>query len=68
MWFDDPVGERVGRDRVQEIIDTGAQNVAVGCPFCLVMLNDGLAAEKPGVRVRDIAELLAEAVLGPETA
>jgi Fe-S oxidoreductase len=68
MWFDDPVGERVGRDRIQEIVDTGAQNVAVGCPFCLVMLNDGLAAKKPDVRVRDIAEVLAEAVLGPETA
>jgi hypothetical protein len=31
------------------------------------MLNDGLAAKKPDVRVRDIAEMLADAVLGPET-
>ena len=45
----------------------GAANVAVSCPFCLVMLNDGLAAKKPDVRVRDVAEMLADAVLGPET-
>ena len=66
MWFDDAVDGRVGQDRVQEIVDTGAENVAVSCPFCLVMLNDGLAAKKPDVRVRDIAEMLADAVLGPE--
>jgi hypothetical protein len=30
------------------------------------MLNDGLAAKRPEVRVRDISEVLAEAVLGPE--
>jgi Fe-S oxidoreductase/nitrate reductase gamma subunit len=67
MWFDDGADGRVGQDRVQEIVATGAANVAVSCPFCLVMLNDGLAAKKPDVRVRDIAEMLADAVLGPET-
>ena len=66
MWFDDAAGERVGQDRVREIAETGASNVAVSCPFCLVMLNDGLAARKPDVRVRDIAEMLADAVLGAE--
>jgi Fe-S oxidoreductase len=66
MWFDDAPGERVGQDRVREIVESGAANVAVACPFCLVMLNDGLAAKKPQVQVRDIAEMLADAVLGPE--
>jgi Fe-S oxidoreductase len=66
MWFDDTADKRVGQDRVQEIVETGAANVAVSCPFCLVMLNDGLAAKKSDVRVRDIAEVLADAVLGPE--
>ena len=66
MWFDDAVDRRVGQDRVQEIVDIGAANVAVSCPFCLIMLNDGLAAKKPETRVRDIAEMLADAVLGPE--
>jgi Fe-S oxidoreductase len=63
MWFDDPPSERVGTGRVREVLDTGAKTVAVGCPFCLVMLNDGIAARQPDVQVKDVAELLAEALL-----
>jgi Fe-S oxidoreductase len=66
MWFDDPPAERVGQGRILEIIDSGADNVAVSCPFCLIMLGDGLAAQKPEARVRDIAEVLADSILGPE--
>ena len=67
MWFDDAVEQRVGQGRVREIIESGAKSVAVSCPFCLIMLGDGLAAKKPDVRVRDIAEVLADAVLGAES-
>jgi Fe-S oxidoreductase len=66
MWFDDALSERVGQGRVREIAASNAGTVAVSCPFCLIMLGDGLAAEKPDVRVRDVAEILADAVLGPE--
>jgi Fe-S oxidoreductase len=66
MWFDDPPSQRVGQSRVREIAASGAATVAVSCPFCMIMIGDGLAAEKPGVQVRDIAELLAESALGPE--
>jgi Fe-S oxidoreductase len=66
MWFDDAPAQRVGQSRVREIANSGADTVAVSCPFCLIMLGDGLAAEKPDVQVRDIAEVLAEAVLGAE--
>jgi Fe-S oxidoreductase/nitrate reductase gamma subunit len=68
MWFDDAPDQRVGRGRVQEIVESGASEVAVACPFCLIMLKDGLAARKPDVSVRDIAEVMADAVLGPEEA
>lgn len=67
MWFDDPPAERVGQGRVEEILATGAKTVAVSCPFCLIMVGDGIAAHDTNVRVRDIAEVLAEALLGPET-
>jgi Fe-S oxidoreductase len=67
MWFDDAPANRVGQGRVREIAATRAQTVAVACPFCLIMLGDGLAAHDPAASVRDIAELLADAVLGPET-
>jgi Fe-S oxidoreductase len=66
MWFDDSPAERIGQSRVQEIVATGADTLAVSCPFCLIMLGDGVAAAKPGMQVRDIAELLAESTLGPE--
>jgi hypothetical protein len=58
--------ERIGQGREREIANSGANTVAVSCPFCLNMLGDGLAAT-PKVEVRDIAELLAQAVLGHES-
>jgi Fe-S oxidoreductase/nitrate reductase gamma subunit len=66
MWFDDALVNRVGQGRVREIAATGAKTVAVACPFCLIMLGDGLAAHDPSAQVRDIAEVLADAVLDRE--
>jgi Fe-S oxidoreductase len=66
MWFDDTPAQRVGQARVQEIAASGAGTVAVSCPFCLIMLGDGLATKKPEVQVLDIAEVLADSVLGRE--
>ncbi len=62
MWFDDGPDQRVGASRVTEALQTGAETVAVSCPFCLTMMSDGVAAEATGVDVKDIAELLLEAV------
>ncbi len=60
MWFDDAVDERIGQSRVDEALATGADTVAVSCPFCLVMMNDGVAAKDENTQVRDIAEILAD--------
>ena len=60
MWFDDPAEERIGTGRVTEALDTNAKTVAVSCPFCLTMMTDGIAAKDDQVKVRDIAELMAE--------
>ena len=62
MWFDDEPEKRIGVSRVNEALDTGAKTVAVSCPFCLTMLSDGVAARDSNVQVKDIAELLAEAL------
>ena len=62
MWFDDAPEQRIGKSRVQEVLATGADTVAVSCPFCLVMMTDGIAATDQKVDVRDIAELLAESL------
>ncbi len=60
MWFDDAPEERTGKARVQEALNTGAEQVAVSCPFCLIMMKDGVAAEGKDeeVKVLDVAEVL----------
>ena len=60
MWFDDTPQHRVGNDRVTEALDTGADTIAVACPFCLIMIGDGVAAHNCDVQVKDVAELLVE--------
>ena len=62
MWFDDTADRRVGQSRVAEALATGAQTLAVSCPFCLTMTADGLAARGSTMAVRDIAEILADAL------
>jgi hypothetical protein len=51
------------RRRIREAHGTGAHVLAVGCPKCLVMLEDAVKAEglENKLRVRDIAEIVAEA-------
>ena len=68
MWFDDAPDERAGGTRIDEALATGADTVAVGCPFCMVMLHDGLAARDAPVTVKDIAEILVEALIDSDAA
>ena len=60
MWFEEPPQERVSTQRAAEALATGAQTVAVGCPFCLTMLTDGVAANNSTAKVLDVAEILAQ--------
>jgi Fe-S oxidoreductase len=60
MWMEEPPQQRVSTSRAAEALATGAQTVAVGCPFCLTMLTDGVAANSASARVLDVAEILAE--------
>jgi Fe-S oxidoreductase len=62
MWFDDESVERTGGGRVDEVIESKVKTLAVSCPFCLTMMSDGLAAREAGIEVRDVAELLLEAL------
>lgn len=64
MWMEEHIGKQVNAERSQEAIATGANTIAVGCPFCMTMMEDGVKTEGKGeqVRVRDLAELVAEAM------
>ena len=62
MWMEETRGTRINAERTRQALDTGAETVATACPFCLVMLKDGLAdagARAGGVEAQDVAEILA---------
>ena len=67
MWMEERIGKRINENRTEEALATGADQIAVGCPFCRVMLADGLTAAQAdgqgeGVEVLDVAQLLLAAV------
>jgi Fe-S oxidoreductase len=68
MWMEERIGKRVNQDRVDEAIATQTSAIATGCPFCRVMLTDGLTArEAEGTagrttEVLDVAQLLLTSV------
>jgi Fe-S oxidoreductase len=62
MWMEEKIGTRINLNRVDEAIATGAQEVAVGCPFCRVMVSDGMVARESSVEVLDVAQALLRSV------
>ncbi len=64
MWMEENTGKKVNTERSQEAIATGASRIAVACPFCYVMFDDGVKGEgkDEDVKVQDIAEMLWEAI------
>ena len=44
MWMEETRGTRINAERTRQVLETGAATVATACPFCMVMLSDGIAA------------------------
>jgi Fe-S oxidoreductase len=66
MWKEEEKGvERVNAARVREAMATGADTLAVGCPFCMVMLTDAARDAGDRIRVRDVVEILADRLPPP---
>ena len=64
MWMEEQTGERINIARVKESLEEKPDTICVSCPYCMTMFEDGLKdVNAEGVQVRDIAEVLAEAVL-----
>jgi len=70
MWMEEREGKRVNVERTEEALAVNPDVIGTGCPFCMTMLTDGVkeknAADK--VEVKDIAELVLEAVELPQPA
>ena len=70
MWMEETIGSRINETRTAEAVATGADQIAVGCPFCRVMLSDGLTSQQANgeareeVEVLDVAQLLLASVKG----
>ena len=69
MWMEERLGTRINVNRTTEAVGTGAARIAVGCPFCKVMLSDGVnklveegKATEGQVEVVDVAQMLLAAV------
>lgn len=68
MWKEDEPGEkRINVERIEEALDTGAEIVAVNCPFCMTMMSDGVKAKEKQeeVMVYDLAELVLNNMQNP---
>ncbi|OLR90950.1 (Fe-S)-binding protein [Actinokineospora bangkokensis] len=68
MWMEERIGKRINVDRVDEALGTAPTKIATGCPFCRVMLTDGVTARQSdglaaeSVEVVDVAQLILAAV------
>ena len=71
MWMEESVGVKVNDERAKEAISTGASRVATACPFCYIMLDDGVkaaGASEDQVKVADISIHLLDAIEAGERA
>ena len=59
MWMEESRGTRINAERTRQALETGASTVATACPFCVVMMRDGLTDAGSEVAARDVAEVLA---------
>jgi Fe-S oxidoreductase len=63
MWMEENVGKRVNVERSEELLATGADQIAVACPFCMTMITDGVTGAGSTVPVLDISEVVASRLL-----
>jgi Fe-S oxidoreductase len=65
FWMEEHIGERINVHRSKEIVAQDPARAVTACPFCLVMIRDGVAdlGKDETIKTQDIAELVAEALV-----
>lgn len=64
MFMEETEGKRVNMERTEELLETGAKTIALNCPFCMTMITDGVKNQEVDVQVKDISEIILEAIEG----
>ncbi len=67
MWMEERIGKRINLERTDEALGTGAEEIVTACPFCKIMISDGVTSRQAdggadGVQVRDVAQVLLDSV------
>ena len=63
MWKEEEPGrESVSAERLAEAKSTGADVIAVACPFCRVMMNDANRTDGETIQIKDVAEIVADSI------
>ena len=64
MWMEETIGRRINVTRVEQALTRSPAIIATACPYCAVMMSDGVAAlgQDGNIATRDIAELVAESL------
>jgi Fe-S oxidoreductase len=63
MWMEESTGKKVNTERSRELLATGATRVATACPYCIVMIDDGVKEHgRDDVVVQDISVHLLDAI------
>ena len=63
MWKEEEPGtSRVSAERIRQAKDVGADTLAVGCPFCMIMLTDAAKSSAPDLQLMDVAEIVAQRI------
>jgi Fe-S oxidoreductase len=61
MWKEEEEGfERISENRLNEVITSGVEELAVGCPFCMIMFDDAVKSSGADIKIRDVVEIVAE--------
>jgi Fe-S oxidoreductase len=64
MWMEESIGTRINVTRVEQALPQAPKVIATGCPYCAVMMSDGIGTlgQEGAISTRDLAELVAEAM------
>jgi Fe-S oxidoreductase len=58
MWMEERIGKRISTERIDEALGTDPDTISTGCPYCLVMLGDAVAAKKASGQAKDTLEVV----------